>query len=101
MFFKGEPASQWFVYGTLYTVAILAMGYKFLLKYRHNRYQQLRTASVMLAQLFLAYLIPEILEGLNSDKAYFAKDLKNMWPLNLAITIFAAQVIVVGLFEPT
>ncbi len=81
-FFKGQPASQWFVYGTLYTVAILAMGYKFIMKYRHNRYQQVRTVVVMLSQLFLAYLIPEILEGLNSDKAYFAKDIKNMWPLN-------------------
>jgi len=48
---SGNPASQWFVYGTLYTVAILVFGYKFLLKYRHNRYQQLRTFSVMFFQL--------------------------------------------------
>lgn len=82
MFFKGQPASQWFVYGSLYTVAILGMGYKFILKYRHNRYQLVRTIVVMVSQLFLAYLIPEILEGLNSDKAYFAKDIKNMWPLS-------------------
>lgn len=81
-FFNGKPSSQWFVYGTLYTVAILVMGYKFILKYRHNRYQQIRTVVVMLCQLFFAYLIPEILEGLNSDKAYFAKDVKNIWPLN-------------------
>ncbi|MCF6296205.1 MAG: FeS-binding protein, partial [Flavobacteriaceae bacterium] len=33
---SGRAASQWFVYGTLYTVAILAFGYKFMLKYRHN-----------------------------------------------------------------
>lgn len=78
---KGKPASQWFVYGTLYTLAILAFGIKFMWKYRHNRYQVLRTYSVMAAQLVLAYLIPEILEGLNSDQPYFAKDLKNMWPL--------------------
>jgi ferredoxin-type protein NapH len=82
MLIKGQAASQWFVYGTLYTLAILVMGYKFILKYRHNRYQQIRTIVVMLCQLFLAYLIPEILEGLHSDKAYFAKDIKNMWPLN-------------------
>lgn len=79
---NGKSASQWFVYGTLYTVAILAMGYKFILKYRHSRYHLVRTISIMIAQLFFAYLIPEILEALNSDKAYFAKDLKNMWPLN-------------------
>ena len=79
---NGKPASQWFVYGTLYTVAILGLGYKFILKYRHNKYQLVRTISVMFFQLGFAFLIPEILEKLNPDKAYFAKDLKNMWPLN-------------------
>ncbi len=79
---NGNPASQWFVYGTLYTVAILAMGYKFILKYRHNRYQVVRTISVMFFQTGFAFLIPELLERLNSGKPYFDKDLKNMWPLN-------------------
>lgn len=83
MFFKGKAASQWFLYGTLYTLAIVSLGIKFILKYRHNRYQVIRTVSVMVAQLFLAYLIPEILEGLNHGSAnYFSKDLKNFWPLN-------------------
>ena len=79
---NGKPASQWFVYGTLYTVAILGLGYKFILKYRHNKYQQVRTISVMFFQLGFAFLLPELLEKLNPEKAYFAKDLKNMWPLN-------------------
>jgi len=79
---KGKAASQWFVYGTLYTIAIVSFGVKFILKYRHNKYQIFRTVSVMFFQLFFAFLIPELLEGLNSDKAYFAKDIKNMWPLN-------------------
>jgi len=79
---NGRFASQWFMYGTIYTTCIVALGYKFILKYRHNRYQVFRTVVVIIAQLFFAYLIPEILEGLNSDKAYYAKDLKNMWPLN-------------------
>ncbi len=78
---KGSPASQWFMYGTLYTLAIVALGVKFLYKYRHNRYQQIRTWSVMFAQLVLAYFIPEIMEGLNTENPYFARDLKNMWPL--------------------
>lgn len=82
MFFKGQPASQWFVYGTLYTLIILALGVKFMVKYRHNRYQLIRTVVVMIAQFGLAYFIPEIMEGLNSDKAYFSKDLKYFWPLN-------------------
>jgi ferredoxin-type protein NapH len=79
---KGSVASQWFVYGTLYTVAILSLGVKFLWKYRHNRYQMIRTVVVMISQFFLAYFIPEILEGMNSSVAYFDKDIKNMWPLN-------------------
>ena len=81
---KGQAASQWFVYGTLYTVAILAFGYKFILKYRHNRYQVLRTISVMFFQLGFAFLIPEIMSGLNNvpNKAIPYYDLKNMWPLN-------------------
>lgn len=79
---NGKVASQWFVYGTLYTLCITGLGYKFILKYRHNRYQIIRTIVVIISQFFLAYLIPEIMEGLNSDQAYFAKDVKNMWPLN-------------------
>ena len=79
---NGKVASQWFVYGTLYTIAILGLGYKFILKYWHNKYQLVRTISVMFFQLGFAFLIPEVLEKLNPEKAYFAKDLKNMWPLN-------------------
>lgn len=80
---SGNPASQWFVYGTLYTLAILIFGYKFLLKYRHNKYEQLRTGSVMFFQLAFAFLIPEFMARLNSDTfslPYY--DLKNIWPLN-------------------
>ncbi|MEM6726375.1 MAG: hypothetical protein AAF598_20195 [Bacteroidota bacterium] len=35
---NGNPASQWFMYGTLYTIAIFAMGIKFIWKYRHNKF---------------------------------------------------------------
>ncbi|WP_026976295.1 4Fe-4S binding protein [Flavobacterium tegetincola] len=79
---NGKAASQWFVYGTLYTIAIVGLGYKFILKYRHNKYQLVRTISVMFFQLGFAFLIPEILAKLNPEQAYFAKDIKNMWPLN-------------------
>lgn len=75
---NGNPASQWFVYGTLYTLAILAFGYKFILKYRHNNYEILRTFSVMFFQLGFAFLIPEILIRLNQP--YFNP--ANLWPLN-------------------
>lgn len=75
---SGNPASQWFVYGTLYTVAILSMGIKFILKYRHNKYEVVRTSSVMFFQLGFAFLIPEVLARLSLPY----NDFKNMWPLN-------------------
>ena len=78
MAIKGKPSSQWFVYGTLYTLAILLFGFKFIWKYRHNRYQILRTSSVMFFQLCFAFLLPEFLERMNMP----SMDLKNMWPLN-------------------
>src|SRR5690606_21722561 len=44
---SGNPASQWFIYGTIYTLAILVMGVRMFRKYKGNKYQTLRTASVM------------------------------------------------------
>ncbi len=82
-FLANRPASQWFVYGTLYTVAILFFGIKFMWKYRHNRYQRLRTFSVSFFQLGFAFIIPELMARLNSEDfslPYY--DLKNIWPLN-------------------
>jgi polyferredoxin len=80
---SGNAASQWFVYGTLYTIAIVAFGVKFMLKYKHNRYEQLRTASVMFFQTAFAFMIPELMARLNSDTFSLPyNDMKNMWPLN-------------------
>ena len=77
---SGNPASQWFVYGTLYTVAILAFGIKFMWKYRHNAYERIRTISVMFFQTAFAFLIPEFMARMNGKIPYY--DLKNIWPLN-------------------
>lgn len=74
---KGEQASQWFLYGLLYTLAILVMGVRMFIKYRHSKYHLVRTGSVMFFQTAFAFLIPEILVALN--KPYY--DFKNIWPL--------------------
>lgn len=84
---SGNPASQWFVYGTLYTVAILVFGVKFLWKYRHNRYEKIRTFSVMFFQLVFAFLIPELMARLNGSSVLNGGslpylDFKLIWPLN-------------------
>ncbi|WKV12034.1 4Fe-4S dicluster domain-containing protein [Marivirga harenae] len=75
---SGNPASQWFMYGFLYTLAILVMGIRMIIKYRHSPYQMVRTVSVMFFQLAFAFVIPEILVRLNQPYM----DLKNMWPLD-------------------
>ncbi|RME11456.1 MAG: 4Fe-4S binding protein, partial [Bacteroidetes bacterium] len=75
---NGGPASQWFLYGFLYTIAILVMGVRMMIKYRHNRYQLFRTASVMFFQTAFAFLIPQVMQALNMP----AHDLKNIWPLD-------------------
>lgn len=75
---NGGNASQWFLYGTLYTVFMTVMGIRMLIKYRGNRYQIVRTISVMFFQLTFAFLIPELLTKF--QKPWF--DFKNAWPLN-------------------
>ncbi len=75
---SGHAASQWFLYGFLYTLVVLVMGVRMLIRYRNNRYQIIRTLSVMFFQTAFAFLIPEILVRLN--KPWF--DFKNIWPLD-------------------
>ncbi|MFT6850244.1 MAG: ferredoxin-type protein NapH [Sphingobacteriales bacterium] len=75
---SGGLASQWFFYGFVYTLAIVGMGIKFMVKYRHNKYQLFRTFSVMFFQTAFAFAIPNILGALNMP----AVDLKNIWPLD-------------------
>lgn len=74
---RGKAADQWFVYGTFYTFAILVMGAKAIAKYRHSRYQILRTSVIMVAQLGFAYLLPALFVKLNQPEVY----LSYLWPL--------------------
>jgi len=75
---RGKPADRWFFYGTLYTFTILVMGARMLINYRHNRYQIVRTLSVIFFQVGFAFLIPSILATLNRPEV----DMKNAWPLD-------------------
>ena len=78
MALSGNPASQWFLYGFMYCLAMIVMGVRMFTKYRNNKYQMVRTTSVVFFQLSFAFLIPEILVRFNQP--YF--DFKNMWPLD-------------------
>lgn len=74
---RGLAADQWFVYGSLYTFAVLLMGVKFMLKYRHSRYQIIRTVSVMFFQLVFSFLLPAWMQLLHRPDFYFSY----FWPL--------------------
>lgn len=78
MALSGNPAGQWFLYGFLYTAVMIVMGVRMYLRYRHNRYQLVRTGSVLFFQTGFAFIIPEILVRLNQP--YF--DFKFIWPLD-------------------
>ncbi|UJP64778.1 4Fe-4S binding protein [Mongoliitalea daihaiensis] len=78
MAISGNPASQWFLYGLIYTIAILVMGIRMFKKYKGNAYQRLRTGSVMFFQLAFAFMLPEILVLFNMPW----HDFKNIWPLD-------------------
>ncbi|TAE42083.1 MAG: 4Fe-4S binding protein [Sphingobacteriales bacterium] len=74
---RNRPADQWFLYGTIYTLAVLVMGIRFIGKYRHSRYQVIRTLSVMFFQTGFAFLLPAVLLRLNQPEFYFSY----FWPL--------------------
>lgn len=77
--FLPETASpnKWTLYGFLYTLAILLGGASVLWKYRHNRYQVIRTIIVMFVQVSLAFSIPIILKIFGQPEYYFSY----FWPL--------------------
>ncbi len=75
---NGHEAGRFFLYGFIYTLCIIIMGVRFIIHYRHSKYQVLRTISVMFFQTAFAFLIPEILVRLNQP--YY--DFKNIWPLD-------------------
>ncbi len=78
IFVKDGVASQWFLYGILYCSSMIVMGIRMFIKYRHNQYQIVRTASVLFFQIIFAFLLVEILPLFGLPGV----DLKNAWPLD-------------------
>ncbi|MEY3441957.1 MAG: hypothetical protein RLZZ519_238 [Bacteroidota bacterium] len=64
----GHVTNQWFVYGFIYTVAVIVMGFRFILKYRHSKYQIVRTLCVAFFQLIIAFALPTVFEVLNEKQ---------------------------------
>lgn len=74
---RNRPADHWFFYGIVYSVAVFVMGLRFLVRYRHSRYQVLRTVSVLFFQVVFAVFIPAFLELCEKPGFYF----HYFWPL--------------------
>lgn len=72
-----RDADQWFLYGMLYTLAVLVFGARMLRRHRGNPYQLLRTGSVMFFQLGFAFLLPNLMKALRQPEFYFTY----FWPL--------------------
>lgn len=77
-FLSGNPAGHWFVYGFMYCTVMCVMAVRMYIKYRHNRYQIIRTTSILFFQIVFAFLIPEIMVRLQMP--YY--DFKNAFPLD-------------------
>lgn len=69
--------SKWDLYGLIYTLAIVIGGIHVVRKYRHNRYQVVRTSVVMFTQIVFAFSIPMILRFLHQPEYFFSY----FWPL--------------------
>ena len=63
----------------MYTIAIVWGGLVFIRKYKHNRYQVVRTIVVMFVQVVFAFSIPQILKFFQQPEYYFSY----LWPLKL------------------
>lgn len=74
---RNKPSDQWLIYGTLYTIAVFIMGIRMIIHKRQNKYQIIRTISVIFFQLFFGFLIPGILAMFNEPEYYFSY----FWPL--------------------
>ena len=72
-----SPADQWFLYGTLYTVAVIIFGLKAIQRYRGHRYHLVRTSCLLFFQICFAFLIPGLLKRAQLPDFYFTY----FWPL--------------------
>jgi polyferredoxin len=71
--------NKWWLYGVLYTLFIVGFGIQVLKKRISDRYQTVRTISVMFFQVVVAFIIPYTMYLLGSTEFYFSY----FWPLKI------------------
>ncbi|MEO0855297.1 MAG: 4Fe-4S dicluster domain-containing protein [Bacteroidota bacterium] len=100
-----EGSRQWVMYGSFYSLAVGTMGVRAFLKYRHIRYQKIRTVSVVFFQLVFGYSLPYLFVLLDQPELYlhyfWPLDYDGLWPdtfgwMPMAALIFGAAMIFIG-----
>lgn len=71
--------SKWTLYGTLYTLAMIAGGLYVLKRHGSSPYQRVRTTVVVLVQVLLAFALPLVLKVFKQPEHYFSY----FWPLKI------------------
>jgi ferredoxin-type protein NapH len=73
----GSPATQWFLYGVLYSLAVVVFGVRVWARSPRDRYQRVRTLSVCGFQVVFAWFLPNLL--VRFRQPYL--ELNGLWPL--------------------
>lgn len=73
--------SKWFLYGLVYSIAMILGGWAMLKKHGNSRYQQIRTVTVVSVQIVLAFSLPLALNVCEQPELYFSY----VWPLDVKV----------------
>ena len=76
-FLPANLVDRWTLYGFIYSVAVSVGGGWVIWKYRHNRYQIIRTSVVIFTQVVFGFSIPHLLKFFQQPDYYFSY----FWPL--------------------
>ena len=71
--------SKWILYGTVYTLAMIAGGAFVLRRHGNSRYQRVRTVTVVAVQVLFAFMLPIVLQVFGRKDYYFSY----FWPLKI------------------
>ncbi len=71
--------SKWTLYGLVYSLAMVIGGAFFLRRHGNSRYHRIRTVTVVLVQVLLAFALPVVMTVLGHREYYFSY----FWPLKI------------------
>jgi polyferredoxin len=71
--------NKWYLYGALYSLAMIVGGWRYLARHGSSRYNVARIATNVLVQLVLAFSLPLALTKLGQKDYYFSY----FWPLKI------------------